>query len=60
MIMNLNLDKEEALDLYMKTLNLISVVVENDVNNGSAPIPGSPQIQNISLTERKNLTKDAN
>ncbi|NRA18774.1 MAG: hypothetical protein HRU04_25080 [Oceanospirillaceae bacterium] len=59
MIMNLNLDKEEALDLYMKTLNLISVVVKNDANNGSASISGSAQEQNVYLIESKEPTGDA-
>lgn len=51
MIMNLDLDNEVALDLYIKTLELVTTLVKNDTNIGTAALLGAAQVQNVNLIE---------
>lgn len=46
-IMNLDLDKETALDLYMKTLEVVTVVVKSDLLEANASIFKAGEVQNI-------------
>jgi len=58
MIMNLNLDKEAALGLYIKTLNLVTTIVQNDTTNGTTSIFGAAQVQNDDLIETDISTEE--
>jgi hypothetical protein len=51
MVMNLTLDKEEALDLYIKTLDLVKSLAQNDTNAGTSSIVGSASAQNIEMID---------
>jgi hypothetical protein len=46
MVMNLNLDKKEALALYIQTLNLVKSVAQSDTAVGVASMVGSASVVN--------------
>lgn len=51
MIMNLSLDQDAALALYIKTLDIIAGIVKSDTLEGSASVLGSAQVQNVKLID---------
>lgn len=60
MIMNLHLNKKEALELYMETLRSVVKVAEFDGNSGSSPIVGStPAPALISISAQSTQTNSA-
>lgn len=60
MIMNLGLSKEEALALYIQTLNLVISVSQEDTNNGTSSIASSiaAPIQNTNSTPAAQTRRD--
>jgi hypothetical protein len=46
MVMNLDLDKKEALDIYIYTLDLVRSVAQSDTAKGTASIVGSAPVKN--------------
>jgi hypothetical protein len=50
-VMNLALDKKEALDLYIKTLNLVQSISKNDTNSGTSSISDSTSAQEIKMID---------
>jgi hypothetical protein len=47
MVMNLDLNKKEALDLYIQTLNLVKSVAQSDTAVGTTSIVGVAPVENI-------------
>jgi hypothetical protein len=47
MVMNLDLNKKEALDLYIQTLNLVKSVAQSDTAVGTTSIVGVAPVDNI-------------
>jgi hypothetical protein len=47
MVMNLDLNKKEALDLYIQTLNLVKNVAQSDTAVGTTSIVGVAPVDNI-------------
>jgi hypothetical protein len=50
MVMNLNLDKKEALALYIQTLNLVKSVAQSDTALGAASMVGSAPVENTNIS----------
>lgn len=50
MVMNLNLDKKEALALYIQTLNLVKSVAQSDTAVGAASMVGSAPVENTNIS----------
>jgi len=51
MIMNMNLNKTEALDLYIRSLDLVMAVSRTDTGTGSASMVSAPSLPDVQAAE---------